>query len=61
MAGLVPAIHVLDAREKKRECALNPRMTGTDMPTIAFFYGIAIRVYFVDHPAATFLRSLWRA
>jgi hypothetical protein len=27
------------------------------MPTIAYFYGIAIRMYFVDHPPPHFFAS----
>jgi hypothetical protein len=28
------------------------------MPTIAYFYGIAIRMYFVDHPPPHFSRAI---
>ncbi|HEY5130441.1 MAG TPA: DUF4160 domain-containing protein [Bradyrhizobium sp.] len=37
----------------------NPRMTGEpeSMPTIAYFYGIAIRMFFVDHPPPHFFAT----
>ena len=59
MAGLVPAIYVFGrARAKDVNARVSPHDGGREfVPTIAYFYGIAIRMYFVDHPPPHFFAS----
>src|SRR3982074_3725781 len=61
MAGLAPAIYVFGRPRAKDVDARGsgPHISaGTEpMPTIAYFYGIAIRLYFVDHPPPQFFAS----
>jgi Domain of unknown function (DUF4160) len=55
IAGLDPAIHLrkmMDARVKPAHD--EGRMS---MPTIAYFYGIAIRMFFADHPPPHFFAT----
>jgi hypothetical protein len=55
IAGLDPAIHPFE----NERCAgqARARQGRMPMPTIAYFYGIAIRMYFIDHPPPHFFAT----
>jgi len=43
-------IYVLECWRAKNMDAWNRPAGQHSMPTIAYFYGIAIRMFFIDHP-----------
>jgi hypothetical protein len=62
MAGLVPAIYVLGPYDKTWIRGPSPRMTkGGSMPTIAWFYGIMIQMFYNDHEPPHFHARYGRA